>query len=145
MARVSIIQRTLALFILLVLWPAVVYGLCYSKVFCKGPVIVKSVKVGYRKTKFIKYNLNVVLKNNELCMHLIDYRIDDIVRLVNVVIGNMNIIGPAACPVGVYEKSKLLSDRQVKLSFDKRFNYYPGVFQNDDHLMTDIGEWILKN
>jgi lipopolysaccharide/colanic/teichoic acid biosynthesis glycosyltransferase len=144
MARVSIIQRAIALSILLVLSPAVIYGLCYSKIVCKGPVIVKSVKIGYRKKQFIKYNLNVINKDNSLNMHLIDYRIDDIIRLINVVVGNMNIVGPQACPVKVYQKSLALSDRQLKLSFDKRFNVYPGVFQNADHLLTDIGDWVNK-
>lgn len=83
MASVSIVQRAIALSILLVLSPAVVYGLCYSKIVCKSPVIVKSNMVGYRKRQFVKYNLNVVNADGSINMHLIDYRIDDIFRFVN--------------------------------------------------------------
>ena len=56
----------------------------------------------------------------------------------------MNIIGPQACPVEVYKKSMDVSDKQIKLRFDMRFQVYPGVFQSADHVLSDIGEWVNK-
>ena len=127
-----------ALVLLIILTPVFIIVSIAIKFDSSGPVFFKQERMGYEKRNFfvfkfrsmtnkVRYNpTQTYLGDAEITRignYLRRYKIDELPQLINVLIGDMSIVGPRPCLLSTYNKYK-------NEDTDFRFKVKPGITSN---------------
>ncbi|MFY7732904.1 MAG: sugar transferase [Bacteroidia bacterium] len=127
-----------ALLLLIMLTPVFIIVSILIKIDSSGPVFFKQERMGYEKRNFFVFKFRSMtnkVRNNPTQTYLGDaeitrignylrrYKIDELPQIINVLVGDMSIVGPRPCLLSTYNKYK-------NEDTDFRFNVKPGITSN---------------
>ncbi len=127
-----------ALVLLIILAPVFIIVSILIKFDSSGPVFFKQERMGYEKRNFFVFKFRSMtnkVRNNPTQTYLGDaeitrignylrrYKIDELPQLINVLIGDMSIVGPRPCLLSTYNKYK-------NEDTEFRFKVKPGITSN---------------
>ncbi|WP_051677172.1 sugar transferase [Maridesulfovibrio frigidus] len=134
-----VINKLVALVILLFLLPAFLIIIILIKIYDPGPIFYSGARLGYKKTMFYIFKFRTLpvgaqekigaeIYSSKHGMHtrlgnfLRETRLDELPQFINVLLGDMVLVGPRPVRPEVYQKLCATIPR-----YDRRFLMYPGL------------------
>jgi exopolysaccharide biosynthesis polyprenyl glycosylphosphotransferase len=153
-----------ALFLLALTFPLLVVIALLIRISSRGPIIFRQVRSGFHGRAFQMYKLRTMVANAELrrgeLLHLNEmdgpvfkitddprrtwlgrfirrYSVDELPQLVNVIKGEMSLVGPR--PLPLYEASRIKGVQRRRLAMRPGLS---GLWQTRGRSTVDFDEWM---